>query len=100
MEEETATLQAENAKLRAKAAEASRSSTPQTTKNEAFQSLKSPQKRTKIVPDPYTADGQLLLGRTKEIEVDEYGVAVNPTDDPTSRWSEYIPDTIVMRSLG
>lgn len=88
MEEETATLQAENAKLRAKAAEASRSSTPQTTKNEAFQSLKSPQKRTKIVPDPYTADGQLLLGRTKEIEVDEYGVAVNPTDDPTSRWSD------------
>lgn len=90
MEEETATLKAENAKLRANAAEASHSSTLQEKKDADSQPTESPRKRTKIVPDPYTADGKLLLGRTKEIEVDEYGVAVNPTDDPTLRWSKYI----------
>ena len=99
MEEETAALKAENVKLMAKATEASRSSAPQTKKNEASQLLESPQKRTKTVPDPYTDDGQLLLGRTKEIEVDEYGVALNPMDEPSLRWSKYNPGPLVIRSL-
>lgn len=100
MEEETATLQAENAKLKANAARTSPPSTLQKERNEAFKSTESPRKRTKIVPDPYTADGQLLLGRTKEIEVDQYGVAVNPTDEPSLRWSKYILDPIPMPCLG
>ena len=99
MEEETATLMAENAKLKAIAAGASRSRTLQTNENDAFGSIESPRKRTKAVPDPYTEDGQLRLGRTKEIEVDENGIAVNPTDDTTLRWSKYIPDPMVMRPL-
>ena len=99
MEEETAALKAENAKLRDNATGGSRSSLLQVRKNEAFQPLESPQKRTKIVPDPYTDDGQLLLGRTKEIEVDEYGIAVNPMDEPSLRWSKYIPVPMIIRSL-
>ncbi len=97
MEEETATLKAENARLRDITAGASHSNILQKEKDEGSRSTESPQKRTKTVPDPFTPDGRLLLGRTKEIEVDEYGVAVNPTDDPTLRWSKYILDPIVMR---
>ena len=100
MEEETAILMAENAKLKADAVGASRSSTLQTKKTEVFQSVESPRKRTKTVPDPYTEDGQLRLGRTKEIEVDENGIAVDPKDDTTLRWGEYISDPKAMRSLG
>ncbi len=85
MEEETATLKAENVKLKAVA---------------AGESTESPPKRTKLVPDPWTADGQLVLGRTKEIEVDEYGMAVNPLDEPNVRWSKSIPDPIVIHFLG
>ena len=77
LEEETATLKAENAKLKSHA---------------AGESTEAPPKRTKIVPDPWNADGQLILGRTKEIEVDEYGVAVNPLDEPNIRWSKCHPD--------
>lgn len=99
MEEETAALKDENAKLRANAAEASHSSTLQTMNKEKLKSIEVHQRRTKTVPDPYTASGQLLLGRTKEIEVDEYGIAVNPTEDTTLRWSKYIPDPMVTRSL-
>ena len=73
MEEETNTLKAENSKVRA---------------NAAGESNESPPKRTKMVPDPWTADGQLVLGRTKEIEVDESGVAINPLDEPSLRWSK------------
>ena len=75
LEEETATLKTENAKLKA------------ITTGEWTEP---PPKRTKIVPDPWTADGQLLLGRTKEIEVDEYGVALDPTDEPSLRWSMFV----------
>lgn len=75
IEEETATLKAENAKSKAIA---------------AGECTEPPPKRTKIVPDPWTADGQLRLGRTKEIEVDEYGVALDPMDEPSLRWSEFI----------
>ena len=99
MKEEADKLKAENSKLRANAAEASLSTTQRTKTSEAPKAVERPQRRTKVVPDPYTADGQLLLGRTKEIEVDEYGVAVNPADDPTLRSSKYIPDLLVMLSL-
>lgn len=75
LEEETATLKAEDAKFKAIA---------------AGDRIAPPPKRTKIVPDPWTADGQLRLGRTKEIEVDEYGVALDPTDEPSLRWSEFM----------
>lgn len=75
VEEETAILKAENAKLKAIA---------------TGEWTEPPPKRTKIVPDPWTADGQLRLGRTKEIEVDENGVALDPTDEPSLRWSEFI----------
>lgn len=90
MEEETAALMAENAKLRANAIKASRSSTEQTKPREVPPSVETPKKRTKVVPDPFTADGQLLLGRTKEIEVDEHGMAINPADEPDMRWSKRI----------
>lgn len=100
MKEEADKLKAENSKLRANAAEASLSTTQRTKISEAPKSVERPQRRTKVVPDPYTADGQLLLGRTKEIEVDEYGNAVNPADDPTLRSSKYIPNLVVMLSLG
>ena len=73
LEEETATLKTENAKLKAIAA-------GETTE----QTLK----RTKTVPDPWTADGQLLLGRTKEVEVDENGEVLDPTEVPNLFWSE------------
>lgn len=99
LEEEAAALVSENAKLRANATGVSYSSPQQTKPPEASQVIETPQKRTKTVPDPYTADGQLLLGRTKEIEVDEYGIAINPTDEPTLRWSKYIPYYIVTRAL-
>ena len=99
MEEETATLKAENASLRAKAVAASPSSPLETEASEASQADESPRKRTKIVPDPYTADGTLLLGRTKEIEVDENGIAVNPTDEPTLTWCKYPHNPAVMHSL-
>ena len=71
MEEETATLKAKNASLKATPAEAS---------------TESPPKRTKTVADPWTADGQLQLGVTKEIEVDENGIAINPLDEPNVHW--------------
>ena len=71
MEEQTATLEAENAKLKA---------------NSAEESTETPRKRTRTVADPWTADGQLLLGRTKEIEVDENGIAINPLDEPNVLW--------------
>ena len=98
MEDETATLKAENAKLKADAAGAFQSTTLQKKRNDTSQRAETPQKRTKIVPDPYTADGQLVLGRTKEIEVDENGVAVNPTDEPSLRWSKNTLDPIKMSS--
>lgn len=88
MEDETAALRAENAKLKADAAGASDSTTLQKKRNHTSQLTETPRKRTKIVPDPYTTDGQLVLGRTKEIEVDENGVAVNPTDEPSLRWND------------
>lgn len=103
MEEEAAALKDENAKLNAKlnanAAKVSNSSTQQTEIHENPQSIETPQKRTKIVPDPFTADGRLLLGRTKEIEVDEYGIALNPSDEPILRRSKFIPCPIVFRAL-
>ena len=84
MEEETVTLKAENAKLRAIAVGELR---------------EPPQKRTKVVPDPWNPDGKLVLGRTKEIEVDEHGVALDPTEEPSLRWSKCIPDPTVMQFL-
>ena len=65
IEEETASLEGENARSRSSA---------------SGETNESPSKRTKIVPDPWTAEGKLILGRTKEIEVDAYGIAVNPLD--------------------
>lgn len=100
MKEEADRLKAENEKLRGNAAKESHFTTVQTKTNEVSQPVERPQRRVKVVPDPYTADGQLLLGRTKEIEVDEDGLAINPVDEPTLRWRKYIPDTMVVRSLG
>ena len=99
MEDETAALKAENAILKADAAGASHSTTLPKKRNHTSQLTETPQKRTKIVPDPYTADGQLVLGRTKEIEVDENGVAVNPTDETSLRWSKNMLDRISMSSV-
>ena len=99
MEDETAALKAENAKLKADAAGTSHSTTLQKKRNHTSQMNETPRKRTKIVPDPYTADGQLVLGRTKEIEVDENGVAVNPTDEPSLRWSKNSLDPMLMSSV-
>ena len=99
LEDETAALMAENAKLKADAAGAFHSTTLQKKRNHTTELTETPQKRTKIVPDPYTADGQLVLGRTKEIEVDENGVAVNPTDEPSLRWSKNTLDPISMSSV-
>lgn len=84
MEEETVSLKAENAKLRAIA---------------VGELKEPPKKRTKVVPDPWNADGKLVLGRTKEIEVDEHGVALDPTEEPSLRWSKCIPDPTVMQFL-
>ena len=84
MEEETATLKAENAQLKATPAE---------------KSTESPPKRTKTVADPWSADGQLQLGRTKEIEVDENGIAINPLDEPNVHWCKEIPDHIITNFL-
>ena len=100
MEEEAAALKDEVTKLRSDATKASHSSTQQTKDNEVPQSVETPKKRTKTVPDPFTADGQLLLGRTKEIEVDEYGIAINPADEPVLRRSKFILCPIVIRTLG
>ena len=99
MEEETAALMAENAKLRANAFKASYPSPQQTKIHEVSPSIETPQKRTKTVPDPFTADGQLLLGRTKEIEVDEHGIAINPADEPDMRWSKSILYPALIRAL-
>ena len=99
MEDETATLKAENVKLNADVAGAFHSTTLQKKRNDTSQPTETPQKRTKIVPDPYTADGQLVLGRTKEIEVDENGVAVNPTDEPSLRWSKNTLDPMIRSSV-
>ena len=99
MEEETATLKAENAKLRAVGVRRSPSSSPKAKIKEGLQSIEPPSKRTKTVPDPYTADGQLILGRTKEIEVDEHGSAINPEDDPALHWSKYTSGIVMMCSL-
>ena len=73
VEEESATLKTENTKLRAIA---------------AGELTEPPPKRTKTVPDIWTADGQLLLGRTKEVEVDENGEVLDPTEVPSLRWSK------------
>ena len=99
MEDETAALKAENAKLKADAAGASHSTSLQKKRNHTSQLTETPRKRTKTVPDPYTADGKLVLGRTKEIEVDENGVAVNPTDEPSLRWSKNTLNPIIMSSV-
>ncbi|KAM0796669.1 hypothetical protein BDR22DRAFT_866069 [Usnea florida] len=88
MEDETAALKAENAKLKADAAGTLHSTTLQKKRNHTSQLTETPQKRTKIVPDPWTADGQLVLGRTKEIEVDENGAAINPADEPALLWND------------
>ena len=98
MEDETAALKAENAKLKADAAGSLHSNPLPKKRNHISQLTETPQKRTKIVPDPYTADGQLVLGRTKEIEVDENGVAVNPTDEPSLRWSKNTLDPMTIPS--
>ena len=73
VEEESATLKTENAKLNAIA---------------AGELTEPPPKRTKTVPDMWTADGQLMLGRTKEVEVDENGEVLDPTEVPSLRWGE------------
>ena len=99
MEDETAALKAENAKLKADAAGTLHSTAPQKKRNHTSQVTETPQKRTKIVPDPYTADGQLVLGRTKEIEVDENGAAVNPTDEPSLRWSKNTLSPTIMSAV-
>ena len=99
MEDETAALKAENAKLKADAAGTLHSTTPQKKRNHTSQLTETPQKRTKIVPDPYTADGQLVLGRTKEIEVDENGAAINPTDEPSLLWSKNTLSPTIMSSV-
>lgn len=88
MKEEADRLKAENFKLRANTVEASHSTPQQAKSNKASTPVERPRRRIKVVPDPYTADGQLLLGRTKEIEVDEDGLAINPADEPTLRWSK------------
>ena len=73
VEEESVTLKTENAKLRAIA---------------AGELTEPPPKRTKTVPDMWTADGQLMLGRTKEVEVDENGEVLDPTEVPSLRWGK------------
>ena len=73
MEEGTVILKTENAKLKAIA---------------SGELTEPPPKRTKTVPDPWTSDGQLLLGRTKEIEVDEHGEALDPLEVPSLSWSK------------
>ena len=73
VEEESATLKTENAKLKAIA---------------AGELTEPPPKRTKTVPDMWTADGRLMLGRTKEVEVDENGEVLDPTEVPSLRWSK------------
>ena len=73
VEEESATLKTENAKLKAIA---------------AGELVEPPPKRTKTVPDMWTADGQLMLGRTKEVEVDENGEVLDPTEVPSLHWSK------------
>lgn len=106
MEEEAAALKDEVtkskdeiAKLKASAAKASVSSTQQTKIHEIPKPIETPRKRTKTVPDPFTADGKLLLGRTKEIEVDEHGIAINPLDEPVLRRSKFISYPKVIRAL-
>lgn len=89
MKEEADRLKAENFKLRANTVEASHSTPQQAKSNKASIPVERPRRRIKVVPDPYTADGQLLLGRTKEIEVDEDGLAINPADEPTLRWNDF-----------
>ena len=89
--DENAKFKDENAKLKANATKVSNSSTQQTKTHETPQSIETPRRRTKTVPDPFTADGKLVLGRTKEIEVDEYGIAINPTDEPILRRSKFTP---------
>ena len=79
VEEESATLKTENAKLKAIA---------------AGELTEPPPKRTKTVPDMWTAEGQLMLGRTKEVEVDENGEVLDPTEVPSLRWgksSHFLP---------
>ena len=73
VEEESATLKTENAKLKAIA---------------AGELIEPPPKRFKTVPDMWTADGQLMLGRTKEVEVDENGEVLDPTEVPSLHWSK------------
>ena len=73
VEEESATLKTENAKLKAIA---------------TGEQIEPRPKRTKTVPDMWTADGQLMLGRTKEVEVDENGEVLDPTEVPSLRWSK------------
>ena len=73
VEEESATLKNENAKLKAIA---------------AGELTEPPPKRTKTVPDMWTADGQLVLGRTKEVEVDENGEVVDPTELLSLPWGK------------
>lgn len=99
MQAETEKLKAENVRLKANATEQPHSTTLNMKTNETSQPVERPQRRTTLIPDPYTTDGQLLLGRTREIEVDEYGRAVNPADEPTVSWRKYIHNSTVMRSL-
>lgn len=73
VEEESATLKTENAKLKAIA---------------TGELIEPRPKRTKTVPDMWTADGQLMLGRTKEVEVDENGEVLDPTEVPSLRYSK------------
>ena len=87
VEEESATLKTENAKLRAIAAS-------ELTENAKLRAVAAgevtepPPKRTKTVPDMWTADGQLMLGRTKEVEVDENGEVLDPSEVPSLRWGK------------
>ena len=87
VEEESATLKTENAKLRAIAAS-------ELTENAKLRAVAAgegtapPPTRTQAVPDMWTADGQLMLGRTKEVEVDENGEFLDPSEVPSLRWGK------------